>query len=326
MTTIQLISNVPHGACSYYRTYGVFPKLEKIETLKQPKEINWNDMVESDILFVERPQDPNFLEICELAKSFGLKLWVDFDDNLFCLPSWNPGKPFFDDPVNQQCMIKAMQMSDVVTVATPAIKDALYQYNRNIHVIPNAFNDYNFDLDYNLSDNKTIIWRGSDTHRGDILPYARQIWDIAAEKKNNQWRWDFIGDNLWYITDDIPYKMTYPVMDNIRYFDKIKGINPAVYIVPLHFCEFNESKSNCGWLEMTYAGAVTLAPDMPEWKRPGITNYKDSKEFGEKLEILMHDPKLRKTNYKKSFDFIKCNLLLSKVNRKREEIARGLSK
>lgn len=322
MTKVQLISNVPHGACSYYRTYGVFPKLEKYAILKQPPEINWQDFNYSDIIFIERPQDHNFLEIAELSKMYGLKVWVDYDDNLFCLPDWNPGKPFFDNRLNQQAMIESIKMADIITVATPAIKEAYSKWNNNIKVIPNAFNDYNYELNYNCSDKKIIIWRGSDTHRGDIMPYSDQIWKLADSF--DDWQWQFLGKNLWYIIDNIKNKTVHGETDIIRYFDLIKNINPAIYIVPLDFCKFNESKSNCGWLEMTYAGSVTLAPDMPEWKRPGITNYKTPEEFEEKLKLLMEDSKLRRDNYKKSFNFIKCNLLLSNVNKRREEIVKSL--
>jgi len=276
-----------------------------------------------DILFIERPQDSNFLEICKLAKKFGVKLWVDFDDNLFCLPDWNPGKPFFDDKLNQQCMEESMKLSDIITVATPAIKEAYSKYNNNIKVVPNAFNDYNFKMKYNLSDKNIIAWRGSTTHEGDIENYKNQIWSIA-EKYRHSWKWTLFGNDLWFLYKNLPNNQVFGEMDVIRYFDKIKKINPSIYVVPLDFCKFNESKSNCGWLEMTYAGAVTLAPEMPEFKRPGIVNYKNSKEFEKNLEILMNDEKARKYNYKKSFDYIKSNLMLSNVNKKREAIIKTL--
>jgi hypothetical protein len=281
-------------------------------------------MARADVIFIERPQDSHFLEICKLIKRFGIKLWVDFDDNLFCLPDWNPGKAFFDNKLNQKCMAKSMEMADIVTVATPQIKEAYLKYNKNIEVIPNAFNNYNFSLDYNCSDKNIIMWRGSTTHRGDIMPYSKHIWKVAD--KYEKWKFHFVGNDLWYIADNIKNIDLTNELDIIRYFNRIKSINPAIYIAPLDFCKFNEAKSNCGWLETTFAGAVTLAPNMPEWKRPGITNYDSPGDFEDKLQLLMNDEKLRKANYKKSYDFIKCNLLLSNVNKKREKIIKELTK
>jgi len=150
-----------------------------------------------------------------------------------------------------------------------------------------------------------------------LLPYSNQIWNVANKSK---WNWEFIGNDLWYITDNIKRKNILPEMNLPLYFKTIKNINPAIYIVPLEFNNFNRSKSNCGWLEMTYAGAVTLAPNMPEWIRPGIVNYDNPEEFQDKLELLMSDVGLRKRNYEKSYEYIKENLLLSIVNKQRKQI------
>jgi hypothetical protein len=318
---IQIISSHPHGACSYYRAHGVLPKIKNVQT-EAIETVSWQQLSNTDIVFIERPHDKTFLEACKIVKNFGIKVWVDFDDNLFCLPEWNPAKDFYKSESTQACMIESMKLADIVTVATDAIKEAYIKYNKNIVVIPNAFNNYNFNLDYNLSNKNVILWRGSNTHRGDILPYLKKIWEIAKDK--DKWQWHFIGNDLWWIVDYIRNHVTTKELDIIRYFNKIKSINPAIYIVPLDFNEFNLAKSNCGWLEATYAGAVTLAPDMPEWRRPGIINYRDKKEFELLLIELMDNPKLRKQNYKKSFDFIKSNLLLSTVNKKREEVIKSL--
>jgi len=74
-----------------------------------------------------------------------------------------------------------------------------------------------------------------------------------------------------------------------------------------------------------YSGAVTIAPDMPEWRRPGITTYKTPDEFETKINELMSDEKLRCNNFDLSLEYINENLLLSKVNRKRIEVIEQLA-
>jgi len=310
---IKIVSSIPHGACSFYRSHGVFPRIVETEGVQT---LSWQILMDADVLYLERPDTPAFHEAGKIAKEMGVKLWVDFDDNLFCLPAYNPHLHFYNR-ATQKIIIKNIQLADIITVATPAIAEELLCVDKKIDVIPNAHNDYIFPFEYHLSKSNIIIWRGSGTHRGDLLPYSNQIWDVANKSK---WNWEFIGNNLWYITDNIRRKNILPEMNLPLYFKTIKNMNPAIYIVPLDFNNFNRSKSNCGWLEMTYAGAVTLAPNMPEWIRPGIVNYDTPEDFQSKLELLMANEGLRERNYKKSFEYIKDNLLLSIVNEQRKQI------
>lgn len=312
---MTIVSSAPHGACSFYRSHGVFPKLDIIT--KPAQDIGWQSLMDTDILFFERPDSKEHLKAGEIAKDLNVKLWVDFDDNLFCLPETNPNQAYYNSRSVQSTIIKNIMLADIITVATTALSAEMEYLEQNIEIVPNAFNDYNFDFEYNLSNNNIIIWRGSDTHRGDLMAYSKQIWDIAESSK---WNWEFIGRDLWFITDRIKRKNILPELNLPVYFRTIKTMNPAIYIVPLEFNNFNLSKSNCGWLEMTFAGAVTLAPNTPEWRKPGIINYDNPEHFQNKLELLMSDKSLRKINYEKSFEYIRDNLLLSIVNEKRAGI------
>ena len=312
---IKIVSSVPHGACSFYRSHGVFYKLA--ETIGV-SDIGWKTLIDADILFFERPDTAAFFEAGKIANDMNIKLWVDYDDNLLCLPSTNPHNEFYNNRNTQKNIIKNLEIADIITVATNALAEEFDFLDKKIEIIPNAHNDYIFPFEYNYSDKNIIIWRGSATHRGDLLRYSKQIWDIAA--KYNKWNWEFIGRELWYITDNIKRKNILPELNLPVYFKTIKRINPAIYIVPLDFNTFNFSKSNCGWLEMTYAGAVTLAPNMPEWKRPGIINYDNPDDFQDKLDLVIKHEDLRRENYDLSYNYIKENLLLSVVNKKREKI------
>lgn len=311
---ITIVSSAPHGACSFYRSHGVFPKLNI--TTEGAQDIGWQTLMNTDILFLERPDTPDFLKVANIAKDLGIKVWIDFDDNLFCLPDVNPHASFYNR-ATQKNIIKNAELADIISIATPSIAEEFKHLYEKIEVIPNAHNDYNFQFEYNLSDRNIIIWRGSTTHRGDLMAYCNQIWDVANKSK---WNWEFIGRDLWYITDNIHRKNVIPELNLPEYFRTIKNMNPTIYIAPLEFNDFNRSKSNCGWLEMTYAGAVTLAPNMPEWKRPGILNYDNAEDFKYRLEMLMNNYDMRKRNYEKSFEYIKENLLLSIVNKQREKI------
>jgi len=279
-------------------------------------------MSDCDILFIERPVSQDYVIAAQAAKDFNVKLWIDFDDDLFSVPSWNPAHSFFSSKETKESIKKCLKIADIVTVATPKIKEVYENYTDNIIVVENAFNDYNFDFKNIKTNSNKIYWRGSQTHRKDIIDHSQSI--VKASLENKDWEWNFIGNNLWFITEYIKNCKEYQEMELIKYFKLIKQLGPQIYIVPLRFCNFNLSKSNCGWLEATYAGATTIAPDIQEFRRPGIVNYKDTDDFYVKLCEMMNDKKELKRLHLESFEYIKDNLLLSKINNKRLSIIESI--
>src|SRR5207244_6610452 len=117
-------------------------------------------IVDTDIVFFERPSQPHFYSGLELIKDFGLKIWLDFDDDFFNVPMkpFNPSGSHFNEPDVQKVFIKFLRMADVVTVSTDAIKKSYDRYSENVVVIPNAFNDYNYKWIYNHSSRDAVLW------------------------------------------------------------------------------------------------------------------------------------------------------------------------
>jgi hypothetical protein len=112
------------------------------------------------------------------------------------------------------------------------------------------------------------------------------------------------------------------------YMDAFARLGPWLHIVPLANNGFNRSKSNLAWLEATAAGAVVLAPALEEWQRPGIVNYKDASDFGNKLSRLMDEfnaPGCH-PNVTLSRAYIRENLSLRCLNAQRWEILNELWK
>ncbi len=67
----------------------------------------------------------------------------------------------------------------------------------------------------------------------------------------------------------------------------IHRLQPAIMIVPLVDNDFNRAKSNIAWLEGCFAGAAVIAPDFPEFQRPGVLNYSSPEQFGDVLGNAM---------------------------------------
>jgi len=317
MIKIKVGVQYPHGACSYYRSMGPFSKLHKLNSkidVQKIDEIEWHAIADTDILYLERPAGPEFLAACRIAKDFNVKLWVDYDDNLFDIPEYNPCHDTFNLDV-KKIIAQCVQLADIVTVATPELKNVYSNYNDNVVVIENAFNDYNFILPDEPSREEALLWRGSQTHRQDLLGVAEQVFKLAKEYP--EWGWCFVGNDLWYMTDGIDKHYNQKELPVLKYFKFIKNTNPAIQFVPLQFNRFNVGKSNIAWIEGTYAGATCIGPDLPEWKRPGLIRYRDAKEFYVNLDSLIKDGRKRKDNFELSKYYIMDNLYLSKINLKR---------
>jgi hypothetical protein len=322
----------PHIGCSYYRGNGVMPYLSRIDPsirVRFIEKMEWHLLIDTDILYIERPVHAQYVEAVKMAKDFGVPVWADIDDNYFEIPKYNevPFRMFMNDPCHQRTA-RSLQMADFVTVTTEELRQFYRKINPQTWVVPNAFNDHNYKLRYCFSDKKIVNWRGSDTHRGDLESVRKEIWKNSHKKKD--WVWSFIGggDSLWETTDGLyPGEglggkyLSQPFMrvtDYMRYFYEM---NPSIQVNPLVDNNFNRGKSNCSWIEATYAGATVIGPDFPEWRKPGIKNYVGADGFAQALDELQDNPELRKEMYGKSFDYISENLLLSKVNEKRVEIA-----
>ena len=325
---IKIGARYPFGACSYYRSYGVFLHLRRLDTsikVEPITQIDWTYIAGADILYLERPQDPEYISAMKLAKNFGVKTWVDYDDDLFSVPNYNPTKAFYGKKEVRQSIITALEMADIVTVATPAIKDVYSKYNNNIHVIPNAHNNYNYSLPIEPSKSNVISWRGSQTHRGDIIPVTQEIVRLSKEYAG-KWFWSFVAKDLWFLTDYMePGSFTgADEMQLPNYMAFMRKTSPSILVYPLEMNTFNASKSNCAWLEATFSGACCVAPVLPEFDKPGIEHYHTSGEFYDKVKMLIENPDRRAANFKASLKYIQDNLLLSDVNQKRLDVAKAV--
>ena len=112
--------------------------------------------------------------------------------------------------------------------------------------------------------------------------------------------------------------------DVFSYMEQLHGLAPAIHIVPLCDIPFNRAKSNNAWLEATSTGAIVVAPDLPEWRRPGVLLYKQGGFYEIVRTAMAMTEKQRLNEVAKSRKYILENLTLSIVNKQRREILNNL--
>ncbi len=331
MIKILCASPTSFDSTSFYRAYGVFPDLQrKMDIQVDPFTTGaWPQIGMYDILYLQRPNNPKLFDLAKYAKEhLKLKIWVDFDDNLFDLPP--ESRAFFEyDLKTKQTMHSILKLADVITVSTPLLKRVFMGLGlSNILVIPNAFNDFWHKMPEKWNkESKNVLWRGSDTHVADLIYFNNAIMEAIVKSED---RYHFLGYNPFAITNEIPFfspgvyeehpdarVWVHKPEDNFNYHALLKKLAPRVVHVPLIDNSLNAAKSNIAWIEATFAGAVTIAPAWSEWKKPGVICYSSFEEYSQLLVAQTDD---HGKAWAQAKDYIENNLKLSVINEMRVDM------
>jgi hypothetical protein len=329
---ILVHSPTKHDSTSFYRSWGVLHNLNRLMgrnlqliDFSQQRGWTWADLGEIDILFLQRPYAPEMLKLAQYVKNLGIKVWVDYDDNLFQLP--NENRSFFNFTANvKQLMLKTLQEADVISVSTQALHTFFDKQLglKNIYVVPNALNDDLFTRTPSFNEGSNVVaWRGSETHVADIVYFSPEMLQAIEA---TSYKWVFMGFNPFTITNMVadPEKIAvHEPQDVLIYHQQLVNLKPKFMHVPLVENPLNLCKSNIAWIEATYAGAVTIGPAWPEWNRPGLYQYQAQDDYGSWLQTPVSDDVLRES-WQQSWDYIRQNLLLSHVNQLRAQIIHNL--
>src|SRR5271157_1600335 len=109
MIKMQYGASRPESSVSWYRSTGVLPKIHKLNPNIQVElagQISWTYLSDTDILYLESPADKNMLLASTIAKNYGIKLWIDYDDNLLNIPMSHPRYKTLTDFYTKECIAK----------------------------------------------------------------------------------------------------------------------------------------------------------------------------------------------------------------------------
>lgn len=328
---INLFAWIPdqNDATSFYRGIQPIAQLRRhmpeLNITYAGKEIGFKDLSHQNAIFLQRPCGMEHVALIEMARNLQVPVWVDYDDDLWNVPSSNPAIAIYGQERTKQALNEIVAKATVITVSTELLKLEIEKKTKTpVYVIPNAFNNYLFETIAAFKLSPTIMWRGSASHQADLLKFQGPIEDIAKKCPNRIF--NFLGFNPWFITEGNAHQfLHYPPSDIFQYHRTIQFIRPNINIVTLTDNIFNACKSNISWIEGTFAGAVTLAPDLPEWRKPGIVTYKNVEEFGTRLYQLTQSLELE-TFRNDSKNYIFAELRLSKVNLLRKYVIDRITK
>lgn len=327
---IRLLAEIPNpaDATSFYRAMGPLSALSKTMDLEiiQTDKYYWGTFRSVDIFFVQRPHLQTHVDLIKMAKRCGTPIWIDYDDDLLNIPLSNPNHYFFEDCKDN--IKSCLGLANWVTVSTEELGYSLFDYTNWVStVIPNALDLDLLKMPEKKERKRIVLWRGSRTHQKDIEYYLKEI--VALIRENLDTQFWFLGDIswMWMIREKVGSNAYFlSNQDILSYHQTIVDLAPLVTIVPLENNRFNRAKSNINWIESTYAGALTVGPTMPEWDRPGIIRYVANESFYDKINGILKWDRDYTIDYEASRKYIAEHLLLSKVNKLREDLIRDMIK
>lgn len=320
MIRILVISSGIDSATSYYRTIGPLSKLRKeniIYTIAD--KAGTTDLMGYDILYMERPSEISHLALAKLAKAANIPVWLDYDDDLFNVPACN--KSYHQYKSRAGTIMELCRIATAITVSTTAIKASIEHKipEANVIIIPNAYDSGLFKSVRQVpieGPRHLINWRGSSTHDKDLFTVQPEIARIAEE--NPKLLWSFMGHHPEHITkfiksDNVIVTESLPMVPYMKNMHVLRGL---AQIVPLEDCIFNRGKSNIAWIEATHGDMSCIAPNLPEWNKPGVLIYNNPEEFYLLLnKVITEDFNTVIRQYiSVSKSYIKMNLELNSVN------------
>lgn len=185
--------------------------------------------------------------------------------------------------------VKHLRIADVVTCTHERLAERVYEFNKNVVVLPNAIPEertwvsaapstekYPFPVERTKSANghKRIFWQGSVTHEKDIellrqtVKYLdKECFMMVMAGYTNQIEWERMAD--CYTNYKKMPGVVLPGLLPTEYYRNYKYAD--VCVVPILSTKFNCYKSNLKILEAAHSGLPVIASNVHPYKNiPGL--------------------------------------------------------
>jgi len=277
------------------------------------------DVSRYDLLILQRPCRNEDLSAMKWAKTLGIPVVVDYDDDYTGIPRHNMMFPVYSPSAVQDFIKNFITEADLLTVSTVELKMKWLPLNRRIAVIPNGFDDrFVLRRGEERLPFRRILWRGGQSHVDDMAKFADGF--IRAAHEGAPAVWTFCGMSMHHLHAKMPHASIeeYEWHGVLEWFELLGKLQPSILVVPLADTPFNRAKSNISILEGAWSGAAVLAPDWDDWRAPGVTNYTNPKDFAKKLIMLTKkSAKELRAMSNETWDAVRERLLVSRSNKLR---------
>jgi hypothetical protein len=231
-----------------------------------------------DILFFNRIITKTTIQnVLEMREKYGFKLIADFDDH------WELGKDHILYDEYQyfratEFMIEYIRVSDAVFVTHDRLAKEAQQYNKNVHILPNAIPMWGqFLVKKTESEFTRLFWAGGVTHRQDIELLRNPV-KRFGEFKNIQMVMGGYSENPEYKAMASAFtnggKLNNMLIESLPIDDYYYCYSECdIALIPLRETRFNSFKSNLKILEAANIGAKVIVSNVHPYKDFPFVDY-----------------------------------------------------
>lgn len=249
------------------------PKLLNLDAFLDEAAYDSLDAVVVQRTAVAPEQMDRFLELCKKRK---LRVILEIDDNIFDLPEGTAVAVEYQDKSKSLKTLAAA--SDLVTVSTPELAEAVKKYAGRIEVLPNALDERLWREAVNVFPrNETwtqdsaidILYMGTRTHAED-LELLEPVIERLKEDYSLNVTLNVIGgealkaaSETWYQPIPIPYGLS-------KYSEFVRWLRSEAYrwtfaVAPLVDNSINRSKSSLKYLDYAGMGLPAIFSKSPAY-------------------------------------------------------------
>lgn len=231
-----------------------------------------SDTIGADIAIVQRYCTKDGYAQYKAIRSGKAKVIYDIDDDLFSIPEHMKKEwPLFLQPETRNNIVNMMNESDLVTVSTERMADAMSQFTSvPIVIVDNCVDighaDWSMGQEIAPDDSVVIGWHGSVVHVGDIPIIAEAIKTVMKErpsvrfKLNGHFTHELFNGELKEFGDRVTMDGW---IEPVMLYTQLRQVDIA--ISPLANHQFNMCKSNIKWLEYASVEVPMVATKAPPY-------------------------------------------------------------
>jgi GT2 family glycosyltransferase/glycosyltransferase involved in cell wall biosynthesis len=327
ISSVVFFTNYGQDPCAHLRLRGPMHPLDikvidgNFENETQPEKTTLGDVI---VLQRDFPRDlPTYERVYQLAHKEKKPVIYDIDDLLFLMPETHPERQSQHYIESLLPMLQALHEADLVTTTTEILKNELLQYNNNVKVLPNYFDDSLWQLREPLikTDNTQPIiigYMGSESHLPD-LDLIMPVLEHLLNRYQNALELHFWGIKPSLKIANYPQvkwfpAVTYKYVEFSRFF---QTQNADIFIAPLLNNRFNRAKSPLKFFEYSSLGTPGVYSKLETYEQVVLHGENgflatSQEEWHDHLIQLIENNELRYQLAKNAQQTIRENWLLSK--------------
>ena len=289
----------------------------------------------SELLVYNRNFPLGLERLQKIREKSDMKVVVDLDD-YWKLPDYHPNYYQYKNSAARE-IIENLKAADCVTVTTDRLYNRVKEYNKNVHVIPNAlpfgYSQFTHQPEREENQNFNFIYTGQSSHLEDVrimqadIKRASRLWFISFTVAG--YKSGGLAGKVWYGIETVfnqgaPYTRI-DALSLERYMTVYD--NADCSLVPLCLNDFNSCKSNLKILEAACKKIPCIVSWVPPYRDDAdapVLWVKSPGEWYQHIKFLSENRDYAKEMGEQLYEWAKERFDLIKWNRVRFELYQSL--